>query len=166
MATNEVDRFLKSWDHEADNTLKVLRALPAGQYDFRPDKEGRSLGELAWHLAEADAYMSYGVEHGFSMDMRPPDIERPKTIDGLAPGYEKVHKAAVERVRKLTPGDFDRSMHFFVGPQTVRHILWDGLLAHGIHHRGQLTQMCRLAGGTPPGIYGPNREEMAAMRRG
>jgi hypothetical protein len=24
--------------------------------------------------------------------------------------------------------------------------------------------MCRLAGGTPPGIYGPNREDMAAMR--
>jgi len=33
-----------------------------------------------------------------------------------------------------------------------------------IHHRGQLVMMCRLAGGTPPGIYGPNREEMAAMR--
>jgi hypothetical protein len=24
--------------------------------------------------------------------------------------------------------------------------------------------MCRMAGGTSPGIYGPNREEMAAMR--
>jgi hypothetical protein len=24
--------------------------------------------------------------------------------------------------------------------------------------------MVRLAGGTPPGIYGPNREEMAKMR--
>jgi len=24
--------------------------------------------------------------------------------------------------------------------------------------------LCRLAGGIPPGNYGPNREEMAAMR--
>jgi hypothetical protein len=24
--------------------------------------------------------------------------------------------------------------------------------------------MCRLAGGEAPGMYGPNREEMAAMR--
>jgi hypothetical protein len=23
--------------------------------------------------------------------------------------------------------------------------------------------MCRMAGGAPPSIYGPNREEMAAM---
>jgi len=35
---------------------------------------------------------------------------------------------------------------------------------HEIHHRGQLSLMCRLAGGTPSGIYGPNREETAAMR--
>ena len=33
---------------------------------------------------------------------------------------------------------------------------------HGIHHRGQLSLMCRLAGG--PGLYGPNREKTAAMR--
>jgi uncharacterized damage-inducible protein DinB len=33
-----------------------------------------------------------------------------------------------------------------------------------VHHRGQLALMCRLAGGQAPGLYGPNREEMAAMR--
>jgi uncharacterized damage-inducible protein DinB len=40
------------------------------------------------------------------------------------------------------------------------------IISHGIHHRGQLTLMCRLAGGQAPGLYGPNREEMAAMRAG
>jgi uncharacterized damage-inducible protein DinB len=38
------------------------------------------------------------------------------------------------------------------------------ILGHGIHHRGQLSLMCRLAGGCAPGLYGPNREEMAAMQ--
>jgi len=38
------------------------------------------------------------------------------------------------------------------------------IIAHGVHHRGQLTLMCRLAGGKAPGLYGPNREETAAMR--
>jgi len=34
---------------------------------FRPDQGGRSLGELAWHLAEGDAYMSFGIENrGFA----------------------------------------------------------------------------------------------------
>jgi len=47
---------------------------------------------------------------------------------------------------------------------TIREVLWDALLHHLIHHRGQLVLMCRMAGGSPPGLYGPNREQMAEIR--
>jgi uncharacterized damage-inducible protein DinB len=165
MAMNELEMFLSTWDREAESTLKLLRALPATQYDFRPDVGGRSLGELAWHVAEGDAYMSSGIEAGrFAMDMKPPNIERPRTIEALAPGYERIHREAVARIRKLRVEDLDRSVPFFVGHMPIRDILWGMIIAHGIHHRGQLTLMCRLAGGQAPGLYGPNREEMAAMR--
>ena len=167
MPTNELEMFLASWDREAINTVKVLEALPPTQYDFRPDPGGRSLGELAWHLAEGDAYISYGIERGqFTMDAQPPNIERPRAVEALAPGYERVHREAVARIRKLTPEDLDRTIPFFTGPMTIRDILSSAILAHGIHHRGQLSLMCRLAGGQAPGLYGPNREEMAAMRAG
>lgn len=165
MATNELEMFLENWDREAANTVKLLQALPADQYEFRPDPSGRSLGELAWHLAEGDAYISYGVDRGeFTMESRPSNIERPRTVDALAPGYERVHREAVARIRKLTAQDLDRTISFFTGPMSIREILWNGIMAHGIHHRGQLSLMCRLAGGQAPGLYGPNREEMAAMR--
>ena len=167
MAANELDTFLAAWDREAEKTVKLLKALPPTQYDFRPDAGGRSLGELAWHLAEGDAYMSFGIERGqFGMDMKPPNIERPRAVDALAPGYERVHREAVARIRKLTPADLDRTIQFFTGPRTIRDILWDSIVAHAIHHRGQLALMCRIAGGQCPGLYGPNREEMAAMRAG
>lgn len=163
---NELERFLEAWDREAANTVKLLQALPPAQYDFRPDPSGRSIGELAWHLAEGDAYMSFGVERGdFTMSgLKPPNIERPKTVEALAPGYERIHREAVARIRKLTPADLDRTLTFFVGQRTIRDILWEAIIGHGIHHRGQLCLMCRLAGGVTPGFYGPNREEMAAMR--
>ena len=165
MATNELEMFLASWEREAEGTVKLLKALPSNQYDFRPDPGGRSLGELAWHLAEGDAYMSYGLERGqFTMDAKPPHIERPRTVEELAPGYERVHREAVARVRKLKPEDLDRTIQFFTGPMTIRDILWTAILAHGIHHRGQLSMLCRVAGGKAPGLYGPNREEMEAMR--
>ena len=167
MPMNELEMFLSMWDREAESTAKLLRALPATQYDFRPDAGGRSLGELAWHLAEGDAYMSYGIEAGgFTMGAKPPNIERPRTIEALAPGFERIHREAVTRIRKLKPEDLDRTIPFFVGNMSVRDILWSAIMAHGIHHRGQLTLMCRLAGGQAPGLYGPNREEMAAMRAG
>ena len=165
MAMNELDTFLSVWAREAESTLKLLRALPPDQYDFRPDAGGRSLGELAWHLAEGDAYMSVGIEQGrFTMDAKPPNIERPRTIEALAPGYERVHREAVSRIKKLKPEDLDRTIPFFAGPMSIREILWGMIMFHGIHHRGQLTLMCRLAGGLAPGLYGPNREEMAAMK--
>lgn len=165
MPVDELQRFLKNWDREAENTLKLLRALPVSQYDFRPDAGGRSLGELAWHLAEGDAYMSYGIDqNNFGGDLRPPNLERPRQVEALAPGFERVHKEAVARIQKLTAADLDRTIPFFGQSIAIRDILWDMIIVHGAHHRGQLALMCRLAGGQTPGLYGPNREETAAMR--
>ena len=163
---DELQQFLNFWNHEAKKTADLLRALPAGQYDFRPDPQARSLGELSWHLAEVDAYTSYCIEQGkFEMGMRPPSIERPRSIEALAPGYERIHAEAVERVRKLTPADLDRKLRHITGDETsIRELLWGAILFHMIHHRGQLSLLTRLAGGAIPGLYGPNREQMAALR--
>jgi uncharacterized damage-inducible protein DinB len=165
MPINELERFLATWDREAANTAKLLRALPASQYDFRPDAGGRSLGELAWHLAEGDGYMSYGIQRGqFNMMDRPPNLERPRTVEALAPGFERIHQEAVGRIRPLSVADLDRELPFFGRQVSIREILWDMIISHGVHHRGQLALICRLAGGEAPGLYGPNREETAAMR--
>jgi uncharacterized damage-inducible protein DinB len=167
MPADELHRFLETWDAEAKKTAALLRALPAGQYDFRPDAGGRSLGELAWHLAEVEGYVGYGIEQGTLAPgtLKPQGIERPKSIEALAPGYERVHAEAVARVRRLGPSDLDRSIKYFSGAERpIRDILSSGLLFHSIHHRGQLSMLCRLAGGAAPGMFGPNREEMARRR--
>ena len=165
MTPHEFETFLKIWDAEAERTVRVLRSLPKDNYDFRPDAGGRSLGELAWHLAEGDAYNSYGVaQGGFTLDMRPPGIERPKQVAALAPGYERVHREAIARIRPMAPEDLERSVRYVSGEDMrIADILWRAIF-HNIHHRGQLCLMCRLAGGVSPGIFGPNREEMAAAR--
>jgi uncharacterized damage-inducible protein DinB len=162
---DELQSFLTVWDLEAKKTASLLRSLPAGQYDFRPDPGARSVGELAWHLAEVDAYIPFGIEQGaFDFKSRPSGIERPKTVEALAPEYERVHSEAAQRIRKLTSADFDRKLRFFDNDMTIRDILWSALVMHSIHHRGQLSVLCRLAGGVAPGLYGPNREEMAKFR--
>jgi uncharacterized damage-inducible protein DinB len=163
---NEVEQLIHAVEFEAQRTIRLLESLPSDKYDFRPDPEGRSLGELAWHLAEVDAYMTYGIEKGgFDLAAKPPNIDRPRSVEALAPGYRKVNEEAVARIRKLAPGDLEKKIKFFDGSDLkVRDILWGALFSHLIHHRGQLALMCRLAGGTPPGLYGPTREETAAMR--
>jgi uncharacterized damage-inducible protein DinB len=163
---NELERFLAFWDAEAAKTADLMRALPEDQYDFRPDAGGRSIGEMAWHLAEGDAYNSLGIESGgFAFDMKPPGIERPRKIAELAPGYERIHADAKARLQNLSLEDLERKIKYFDGSEmAIRDILWNGLLLHMAHHRGQLSTLCRLAGSASPGMYGPNREEMAALR--
>ncbi|MGN6392375.1 MAG: DinB family protein, partial [Gemmatimonadales bacterium] len=82
----------------------------------------------------------------------------------LAPGYRRVHQEAVARLADVTDADLDREIQFADRRMSIRDILWGALLMHLIHHRGQLSMRCRLAGGVAPGIYGPNREETAAVR--
>src|SRR5262249_8013983 len=132
-----------------------------GQYDFRPDPTGRSLGELAWHLAEVDAYVSFGVVTGvFPPETKPPNIERPKTIEELASGYARIHQEARDRLRKMKPDDLEKEMKFIDGSKrTVSSLLWDVMLLHSVHHRGQLSLLVRLAGGVVPSLFGPTREQ-------
>jgi uncharacterized damage-inducible protein DinB len=166
MSSSEQQKFITEWEGEAAKTLELLRALPADKYDFRPDTGGRSLGEMAWHLAEIDAYIALGAANGkIDFSEKIPGLERPKTVEALAPGYERIHREAAARVRKMTGEEFDRMMPF-LDSRTMRtgDILWRVLLHHMIHHRGQLGLMNRMAGGVTPGLFGPNREEMAEMQ--
>ena len=161
----ELDRFRSLWNAESEKAVAVMRALPEDQYDFGPDPSGRSLGELAWHLAEIDACLTFGVATGrFSFADNPPNLARPKEIKLLAPRYQQIHEEALARLADFDVGRLDEAVSFFDGRAlTLRDVLWTELLLHLVHHRGQLTLLCRQAGAPPPGLFGPNREEMRAM---
>ena len=162
----ELELFRKTWNREHERTMRLLESLPRDQYDFRPDPDGRSLGEMAWHLAEGEGYGTFAIERGgFVRDAKPPGLERPRKIEEIAPAYERVHRDAVARIDKIREEDLDRSIAFFTGnPSAIRDILWDSMLLHGVHHRGQLTLLARQAGGKPSSAFGPGRES-APLRR-
>jgi uncharacterized damage-inducible protein DinB len=117
-------------------------------------------------LSEIDACLSFGIaERRFRFEDEPPNLKRPREIQLLAPGYRRVHEEAVARLAKLRNDELEELVTFFDGRRlAIRDVLWNQLLHHLIHHRGQLALLCRLAGGAPPGPYGPNREEMQALR--
>ena len=157
----ELESFLDIWDRETAKTVRSLESIPADKYDFRPDPDGRSLGELAWHLAEGEAYGTFFVERGgMTRDERPPGMTRPRTVPELAPEFARVHREARERLRDLKNEDLDRKIQGFAGETSIRDMLWDFVLLHNVHHRGQLTLLIREAGAQPAGMFGPTREVM------
>jgi uncharacterized damage-inducible protein DinB len=159
--TDQLQEFISAWTKETDATLALLRALPSDSYDVRPDAGGRSIGELAWHLAEIDAYISLGIERrSFKFDGKPPHLDRPRRIDELAPALRIVHDDALARLTGLEEGDLGDEIPYADGHSwSIRNLLWNKLLLHHVHHRGQLMLLCRLAGGVPPALFGRRREE-------
>ena len=162
---SEIETFRRVLNEEAAKTVAVIESIPPGQYDFRPDPKGRSIGELAWHLSEIEGCISFDVEYGsFSYEHEVPNMKRPREVPLLASGYRRVHEESAARLAKVSNADLDRQVTFSDGrPMTLRDVLWYELLHHLIHHRAQLVLLCRQSGGVPPGMYGPNREEMQAM---
>ena len=163
---SEVQTCLALWNAEAARTITLMESLPPDQYDFRPDPQGRSIGELAWHLSEIDACLTFAIQHDrFRFEDDPPNLKRPREAMLLAPGYRRIHEEAVARLATLTEADLDRQVTYFDGRRlSIREVLWGQLLRHLVHHRGQLVLLSRMAGGTPPGLYGPNREQMRALQ--
>jgi uncharacterized damage-inducible protein DinB len=162
----EIETFRRVLDAEAEKALQVIRSIPPDQYDFKVDPKGRSIGQLAWHMSEIEGCISFDVKGGcdFSYEHEVPNMKRPTEVEGLAHGYRRVHDEAMSRLAGVTSDELDREVTFADGrPMTLRQVLWDEIVHHLIHHRGQLVLMCRQAGGHPPGLYGPNREEMQAM---
>lgn len=160
-----LQEFLTAWARETTGTLTLLDALPTDQYDARAEPGGRSLGELAWHLAELEAYLSTGIaQREFTFAVKPPHVDRPRRVEDIAPAFQIVHDEAVARVSALADADLDRQIRHPDGNLwTIRDLLWRRILLHSVHHRGQLTVLCRLAGGAPPALFGRRREETPAF---
>jgi hypothetical protein len=107
----ELQQFSAQWKHESNETLGLMRALPPDEYDFRPDPGGRSLGELAWHLAEVDAYVSTGIDRGeFKFDVKPPNIERPRSLRAFPSAFRVVPEDAIARIARLDREDLRREI--------------------------------------------------------
>lgn len=164
MPNDEIAEFIGLWENESALTKALLETIPDDKLDFQPDPHGRSIGELAWHIAQLEAIFSNMARERTFGGSRPSGLERPPTVPELVSGYARIHRESVERVRGLHPEDLDREFPFFDRQISVRNVLRFPLLHHEIHHRGQLMMMIRQAGGVPSRVYGPNREEMPVGR--
>ncbi|MCZ6760299.1 MAG: DinB family protein [Gemmatimonadetes bacterium] len=161
MNTESMKALISVWEEEHQKTMNVLKFLPSDMYDFRPDPEGRSLGELAWHMAEHEGYLAHAAAVGnFDPNASLPELKRPTSVPALAPAFDEVHALAVARVEDLSPKQMKVMITIGDEPEkSIENALWTRMLFGVIHHRGQLSILVRHAKGTVPPIYGPNREQ-------
>lgn len=157
----KIEDFQKDWTYEAEMTGKVLHALTDESLGQKINEEGRDLGFLGWHITQTLGEVLGLV--GLTIDAPTHDQERPNSSADIATAYEKAAKSVTEQIAANWTDDTLLETDEMYGETWARGLTLFYLIAHQAHHRGQMTVLMRQAGLPVPGVYGPGREEWAAM---
>lgn len=149
--------LIEHFQTEVAITIKVLKAVPADQVEFKPHDKSNSVKQLITTFI-GDLKMGEQFAQGVVPENTMSTIPE---IDSIDAGIELLQKELVEITNVLNSvSDEDLAQQFNNwGFEKTRgeFVLW--LLFDHIHHRGQLSVYVRLAGGLVPSIYGPSADE-------
>jgi len=157
-----IAEFVDDWTRESAISLKVQRALTDPSLQQKTDPEGRALGQLAWHMVIMIGMTGSAVR--LEVEAPPRGTETPVSAARIADAYENAARSLGEQASaNLKDEQLPSEISYFGRSLPMARVL-DALIRHQIHHRAQMTVLLRQAGLVPPGVYGPSREESAAMR--
>jgi uncharacterized damage-inducible protein DinB len=152
-----LDFVLPSLKQETATTAKIIAATPNAHLDYRPSERCMPAGELLWHIASSDVMFLEGILSGtFGSPKKPEDVTTPGQISAW---YSEQTSGAIEKLSAYTPEEAARILDFFGMIQAPAAGILTFAMAHGIHHRGQLSSYIRPMGGKVPSIYGPSADE-------
>jgi uncharacterized damage-inducible protein DinB len=158
--------FIRRWAQEYPSFVRLFKALPAGQLDYRPHPRSRSAGELVGLLVYAQKSCIELCKNKKSMysGLR---WQEPNGLSGLPEMiamYETDHAEFVACLQEMNNDNWRHNAWLVRGQEeimlkdTVGGLLWLALFDF-IHHRGQLSTYVRPMGGKVPSIYGPSADE-------
>ena len=155
-----IDDFVRAWEHESESTLKVMRALTEESLTQTMGPQGRTLGFLAWHLVLTLPEM---MQHAGVPVVGPAHDAPQPALAEMVRQYEICARAIAEGLPKSWNDAMLGDLIPMYGQQWPRGMVLTSLIVHQAHHRAQMTVLMRQAGLKVPGVYGPAREEWAAM---
>ncbi|MGA2134791.1 MAG: DinB family protein [Bryobacteraceae bacterium] len=149
---DEAALFAKHWQTSKEFTLAVAEAMPAADYNFKPNDEEMSFGKVMTHIAQNNI-RAFATVSGLKPLETPPKIaaafadpkggvfDKESTIQFLRDSFDYCAKALPE----ITPEKADAMF----GPATGRERLWS-CFTHTAHHRGQAEVYLRIKNIKPP----------------
>ena len=156
-----IAEFVTTWQQESAITARVLAALTDASLAQRVSPQDRTLGELAWHITTSVLEMPRRT----GLDVAGPKhtAPSPASAKAIATTYNEAAHSLLGAVGTTWTDATLKVEDDMYGERWTRATTLTALIVHEIHHRGQATVLMRQAGLVVPSIYGPNREETAAM---
>jgi uncharacterized damage-inducible protein DinB len=145
---------------EIPTFVKVLKAVPQGRADYRPDPKSRTAAELAGLLAYEEAALLSLLETGTVEWKDQPALT--KMADVVA-SFERSAQGVTDRLARMDEQGWTKEGQFLMEgappwKDSIENFVW-GMFFDAIHHRGQLTTYLRPMGGKVPSIYGPSADD-------
>jgi uncharacterized damage-inducible protein DinB len=151
------------WTMEAEKTDQILAAIPDGSAGAAVTPEHRDLRRLAWHLCESLAEMPANMGlHLKGFPGEPWKTPPPATLAEIRTVYAALSTSFLESLKGLNDMALAMAYPYYGETWTGAFALWV-MVSHQTHHRAQMTVVMRQAGLRVPGIYGPAKEDWAAM---
>ena len=155
---------------EAENTRKLLNAIPDEALDYKPQPQLWSIAQLASHIAEVyNWYKPTFNQDVFDMgsyQYDKGDISRAANIIAKLEENISDAKYVLENADENT---FNNTWHMqmsgndIMPPMPKHQVIRSLLFNHLYHHRGELISHLRASGNKVPGLYGSTYEESKAM---
>jgi len=153
--------FEKAWQQESGGTLKLLKELTDASLAQSVTPRERTLGRVAWHIVTTIPEMMNRT--GLAVSGPAHDSPPPRAAADIAAAYEAAARSLIEQIKKSWTDESLQVQDDMYGQRWKRGFTLASLISHQTHHRGQMTVLMRQAGLTVPGVYGPAREEWAAL---
>jgi uncharacterized damage-inducible protein DinB len=137
--------FVKHWKTARELTLAVADAMPAENYDFKPNPEEMSFGEQMAHIAQANDSYCARMSGGKSPFVKPEKFDKAAVMKLVGESFDYCSEV-------ITPLSDDQlsEMKGPEGRQVSVRELTGGVLVHMAHHRGQTEVYLRLKNIKPP----------------
>ena len=137
--------FAKHWQISKEFTLAVAEAMPAEYYNFKPNPEEMSFGELMSHIAQSNSEAFANVADIEPL-AAPSGYDKKTVIKFLNGSFDWCAK----EFAALTPAQFDRMINIGEGRQAtgIEVLCW--AFTDTAHHRGQAEVYLRVKNIKPP----------------
>lgn len=140
------EEALKHWKTSKEFTVAVAEMMPAESYDFKPNPEEMSFGELMIHIAVSQGGSFARVSETKSPLSKPDPKDKAAVVKVLNDSFD----FAIQTLQDLKQEQLERMSGKPGGPQSSgREILWS-TFTHIAHHRGQAEVYLRVKNIKPP----------------
>lgn len=156
-----IKQFMDDWTFESAGTQKLFDVLTDASLSQEVYPGGRSIGRLAWHIAQTVPEMMGRT--GLHVEGIGEHDPVPASAAAIASGYRAAAASLAEQIAKHWTDATLVETDDMYGERWSRGSTLSALVRHQTHHRGQLTVLMRQAGLSMHGMYGPAKEDWAKM---